>query len=119
MHEPIRTGKDNNNTKKNLGHYNNLPEVLEQQYNRLLSRRVVKVYVDYADFCFKTFEDRVKNWMTFNEPRVIATLGYDNGFFAPVRCSQTNGNCAAGDPTAEPYIVGHHLIIIHVVTNII
>ncbi|KAF6148743.1 hypothetical protein GIB67_019351 [Kingdonia uniflora] len=96
----------------NLYHYD-LPEALEKKYNGLLSRRVVKAYADYADFCFKTFGDRVKNWMTFNEPRVVAALGYDNGFFAPARCSQPNGNCTAGDSTTEPYIVGHHLILMH------
>ncbi|KAF6154786.1 hypothetical protein GIB67_032398, partial [Kingdonia uniflora] len=96
----------------NLYHYD-LPEALEQQYNGLLSRRVVKAYVDYADFCFKTLGDRVKNWMTFNEPRVIVALGYDNEFFAPARSSQPNGNCTADDSTTEPYIMGHHLIIMH------
>lgn len=72
-----------------------------------------KDFADYADFCFKTFGDRVKNWMTFNEPRVVAALGYDNGFFAPGRCSKAFGNCTAGNSATEPYIVAHHLILSH------
>ncbi|KAF6157603.1 hypothetical protein GIB67_037176 [Kingdonia uniflora] len=96
----------------NLYHYD-LLEALEQQYNGLFSLRVVKAYVDYVDFCFKTFGNRVKNWMTFYEPRVIFALGYDNGFFAPARCPQPNGNYTTGNSTTEPYIIGHHLIIMH------
>jgi len=72
-----------------------------------------KDFADYADFCFKTFGDRVKNWMTFNEPRVVAALGYDNGFFAPGRCSKAFGNCTVGNSATEPYIVAHHLILSH------
>ena len=72
-----------------------------------------KDYADYADFCFKMFGDRVKNWMTFNEPRVVAALGYDSGFFAPGRCSKEYGNCSAGNSGTEPYIVAHHLILAH------
>ena len=72
-----------------------------------------KDFADYADFCFKTFGDRVKNWMTFNEPRVVASLGYDNGFFSPGRCSKAYGNCTVGNSGTEPYIVGHHLILAH------
>ncbi|KAF5730321.1 beta-glucosidase 44-like [Tripterygium wilfordii] len=96
----------------NLYHYD-LPLALEKRYNGLLSDKVVKDFADYADFCFKTFGDRVKNWMTFNEPRVIAALGYDNGFFAPGRCSKAYGNCTAGDSATEPYIAAHHLILSH------
>lgn len=72
-----------------------------------------KDFADYADFCFKTFGDRVKNWMTFNEPRVVAALGYDNGFFAPGRCSKAFGNCTVGNSATEPYIVAHNLILSH------
>ena len=61
------------------------------------------------------FGDRVKNWMTFNEPRVVAALGYDNGFHAPGRCSKEYGNCTAGNSGTEPYIVAHHLILSHAV----
>ncbi|KAL4179171.1 hypothetical protein AMTRI_Chr13g85950 [Amborella trichopoda] len=100
----------------NLYHYD-LPQSLEDSYNGLLNRRVVDDFEAYADFCFKTFGDRVKNWMTFNEPRVIAALGYDNGFHAPGRCSNPFGNdgmnCTAGDSSTEPYIVAHNLILSH------
>ncbi|KAL6010915.1 Beta-glucosidase 44 [Asimina triloba] len=96
----------------NLYHYD-LPDALEQKYKGLLSRQVVKDYADFAEFCFKTFGDRVKNWMTFNEPRVVAALGYDNGIFAPGRCSKPYGNCTEGNSGTEPYIVAHNLILSH------
>ncbi|XP_021754518.1 beta-glucosidase 44-like [Chenopodium quinoa] len=96
----------------NLYHYD-LPLALEKRYLGLLNRRVVKDFADYADFCFKTYGDRVKNWMTFNEPRVVAALGYDNGFFAPGRCSKEYGNCTAGNSGTEPYIAAHNLILSH------
>ncbi|XP_010533966.1 PREDICTED: beta-glucosidase 44-like [Tarenaya hassleriana] len=96
----------------NLYHYD-LPEALEKRYKGLLGKQVVRDFADYAEFCFKTFGDRVKNWMTFNEPRVVAALGYDNGFFAPGRCSKAFGNCTAGDSATEPYTVAHHLILAH------
>ncbi|KAK9106701.1 hypothetical protein Syun_022712 [Stephania yunnanensis] len=51
--------------------------------------------------------------MTFNEPRVVADLGYSNGFFAPARCSKPVGNCTAGNSATEPYIVAHNLILSH------
>lgn len=72
-----------------------------------------KDFADYAEFCFKNFGDRVKNWQTFNEPRVVASLGYDNGFFAPGRCSKAFGNCTEGNSATEPYIVAHNLILSH------
>lgn len=31
--------------------------------------------------------------MTFNEPRVVAALGYDTAFFAAGRCSKEYGSC--------------------------
>ncbi|KAK4350058.1 hypothetical protein RND71_029371 [Anisodus tanguticus] len=96
----------------NLNHYD-LPQALQDRYNGWLSREVVKDFTDYAEFCFKIFGDRVKNWFSFNEPRVIAALGNDTGFFAPRRCSQPFGNCTEGDSATEPYIAAHNLILCH------
>ncbi|GAB4833791.1 Beta-glucosidase 44 [Ancistrocladus abbreviatus] len=96
----------------NLYHYD-LPLALEKKYNGWLNRRVVEDFANYADFCFKMFGDRVKNWMTMNEPKVIASCGYDSGIQAPGRCSKEYGNCAAGNSGTEPYIVGHNLLLSH------
>ncbi|GAB4833789.1 Beta-glucosidase 44 [Ancistrocladus abbreviatus] len=96
----------------NLYHYD-LPLALEKKYNGWLNRRVVEDFANYADFCFKMFGDRVKNWMTMNEPRCIAALGYDNGIDAPGRCSKEYGNCTAGNSGTEPYIVAHNLLLSH------
>ncbi|XP_068636385.1 beta-glucosidase 44-like isoform X2 [Aristolochia californica] len=96
----------------NLYHYD-LPEALEKKYQGILSHHFVKDYTDYADFCFKAYGDRVKNWMTFNEPRIVAALGYDNGNAPPGRCSKAFGNCTEGNSATEPYIVAHHLILAH------
>ncbi|TYI18418.1 hypothetical protein ES332_A07G089000v1 [Gossypium tomentosum] len=59
----------------NLYHYD-LPQALQEKYNGFLNRQIMEDYADYAEFCFKTFGDRVKNWFTFNEPRIVAALGF-------------------------------------------
>ena len=41
-----------------------------------LSKDIIPKFNDYADFCFKTFGDRVKNWITLNEPWTHAWNGY-------------------------------------------
>ncbi|MBA0877219.1 hypothetical protein Goshw_019787 [Gossypium schwendimanii] len=51
--------------------------------------------------------------MTFNEPRVVSTLGFDNGINSPNRCSKQFGNCTDGNSTTETYIAAHHLILNH------
>lgn len=70
-------------------------------------------FTNYAEFCFKEFGDRVKNWMTFNEPRVIADVGFNSGIMPPSRCSKAYGNCTNGNSGTEPYIVAHNIILSH------
>ncbi|TXG53730.1 hypothetical protein EZV62_018986 [Acer yangbiense] len=96
----------------NLYHYD-LPQALQDRYNGMLSCQFVKDYADFADLCFKTFGDRVKKWFTFNEPRVIAALGFDGGSNPPSRCSKPFGNCTAGNSGTEPYIAAHNMILAH------
>nr|KJB16854.1 hypothetical protein B456_002G250800 [Gossypium raimondii] len=96
----------------NLYHYD-LPLALQEKYLGLLDRQIIQDFADYAEFCFKTFGDRVKTWMTFNEPRVVAALGFDNGINPPNRCSKKFGNCTDGNSATEPYIAAHHLVLSH------
>jgi len=43
------------------------------------NEELVQHFEAYADLAFKTFGDRVKKWITFNEPWVVCILGYANG----------------------------------------
>ncbi|XP_070575297.1 cytosolic beta-glucosidase-like isoform X2 [Ptychodera flava] len=48
------------------------------------SNDIVAVYFnEYADLCFKLFGDRVKMWITLNEPYISARMGTEEGFHAP------------------------------------
>ncbi|KAK2993228.1 hypothetical protein RJ640_002440, partial [Escallonia rubra] len=40
---------------------------------------------DYAELCFWEFGDRVKHWVTFNEPSSLSIFGYVTGVLAPGR----------------------------------
>lgn len=59
-----------------------LPQVLEDQ-GGFLSDNFPVWFDDYAAFSFDKFGDRVKLWITFNEPDSIVVLGYGYGVFAP------------------------------------
>jgi len=37
----------------------------------------------YADVVFEALGDRIKHWITFNEPWVTSVLGHAKGVFAP------------------------------------
>ncbi|WCJ41795.1 Beta-glucosidase 12 [Euphorbia peplus] len=94
-----------------------LPQVLEDKYEGFLSHKIVDDFVNYAELCFKTFGDRVKHWITFNEPLSYVLGGYVLGLFAPNRCSTwQNLNCTSGDSGIEPYVVSHNLLLAHAAT---
>ncbi|KAL1095015.1 hypothetical protein V6Z11_D06G128900, partial [Gossypium hirsutum] len=94
-----------------------LPQALEDEYGGFLSPRIVDDFRDYAEVCFKEFGDRVKHWMTLNEPWSYTYGGYVAGFLAPGRCSDwQNLNCTGGESAVEPYLVAHHLLLAHAVS---
>ncbi|RXI04206.1 hypothetical protein DVH24_038480 [Malus domestica] len=91
-----------------------LPQALEEEYGGFLNRQIVNHFRDYAELCFKLFGDRVKHWITLNEPYNFINFGYASGQLAPGRCSAwQNLNCTGGDSATEPYIVAHHFLLAH------
>jgi beta-glucosidase len=59
-----------------------LPQVLEDQ-GGWPARHTAEAFVAYADLASRRLGDRVKHWITFNEPWVAAILGYLFGTHAP------------------------------------
>ncbi|XP_027357327.1 beta-glucosidase 12-like [Abrus precatorius] len=93
-----------------------LPQALEDEYGGFLSLNIVNDFKDYAELCFREFGDRVKYWVTLNEPWVFSRFGYAEGNLAPGRCSSwQNLDCTGGDSATEPYIVSHHQLLAHAV----
>ncbi|KAL5156787.1 Cyanogenic beta-glucosidase [Glycine soja] len=91
-----------------------LPQALEDEYGGFLNPRIINDFQDYAELCFKEFGDRVKYWVTLNQPYTYSTGGYANGVKAPGRCSKwLNPKCTAGDSGTEPYLVSHHQLLAH------
>ncbi|KAG2739879.1 glycoside hydrolase family 1 protein [Suillus brevipes Sb2] len=90
-----------------------LPQVLHDRYGGWLHKgEIVQDYVRYAKVCFQAFGDRVKHWLTVNEPWCVSILGYGRGVFAPGRSSD-RGRSPEGDSSTEPWIVGHSVILSH------
>jgi len=65
-----------------------LPYALHEKYGGWLDYRSQDDFAAYAEYCFETFGDRVKNWITINEPWVNCVSGYRLGpGKAPYRCT--------------------------------
>ncbi|XP_078164184.1 beta glucosidase 40 [Carex rostrata] len=95
-----------------------LPQALEDKYNGWLDRQIINDFANYAETCFKAFGDRVKHWITFNEPHTFAIQGYDVGLHAPGRCSiLLHLFCRSGNSATEPYIVAHNTLLAHATTS--
>ena len=79
-----------------------LPLALQLENDGWLGSALPDHFANYAKICFDRFGDRVKSWITLNEPWVAAMLGYGQGVFAPGRTSNS-----------EPYRAAHQLILAH------
>ncbi|XP_051131803.1 oleuropein beta-glucosidase-like [Andrographis paniculata] len=111
-----------------------LPQCLQAEYGGFLSPRAIEDFAEFAEVCFFEFGDRVKFWLTQNEPWSFTIGGYVLGTFPPGHGSavapsvQRLGTAYrllvpgvsrrvaddGGDGAAtEPYIVAHHLILAH------
>ncbi|GKU94130.1 hypothetical protein SLEP1_g7658 [Rubroshorea leprosula] len=74
-----------------------LPQALEDEYGGFLGPNIVDDFRDYAGICFREFGDRVKQWITLNDPWSYSTGGYATGTLAPGRRSSWQKlNCSGG-----------------------
>ncbi|KAM4544696.1 klotho [Odontesthes bonariensis] len=80
-----------------------LPDHLQQSLGGWSNPELVGIFKDYADFCFHTFGDDVKYWITIDNPFVVAQHGYGTGVVAPG---------IKNDPDL-PFRVGHNLLKAH------
>ncbi|KAH8903862.1 glycoside hydrolase [Coniochaeta sp. PMI_546] len=85
------------------------PQGIYDRYGALLNSEEFRAdFERYARLCFSRFGDRVKKWITFNEPYIISIFGHHSGVLAPGRCT-----ASGGDSATEPWRVGHTIIITH------
>ena len=78
-----------------------LPQVLEDKGGWPV-RSTAEAFADFAEVVTSRLGDRVSDWMTINEPFVIANHGYLNGEHAPGRRSLD-----AALATSHHLLVGH------------
>ncbi len=78
-----------------------LPQPLQDK-GGWASRDTASAFVDYAQAVSMRLGDRVKHWVTHNEPWCIATLGYEQGAHAP----------GLRDP-AQALLAAHHVLLSH------
>jgi beta-glucosidase len=78
-----------------------LPQALQDK-GGWPSRMVVDAFVEYTDIITRALGDRVKDWITLNEPWVSAFVGYKDGRHAP---GHTNLD--------EAIAASHHLLLSH------
>ncbi|KAG1328264.1 beta-glucosidase 4 [Cocos nucifera] len=81
-----------------------LPYNLHESMGGWLSEKIVEYFALYAETCFAKFGDRVKQWITINEPLQTAVNGYGVGIFAPGRYENSS---------FEPYLAAHHQLLAH------
>ncbi len=79
-----------------------LPQALQLR-GGFMNRDIVEWFGDYAAIVAERLGDRVKHWMTFNEPPCSIGLGYQDGIFAP----------GLKLPFSDCLLGGHHLLMAH------
>jgi beta-glucosidase len=79
-----------------------LPHALQQR-GAWSNREIVDWFGDYAAVVADKLGDRVKHWMTINEPPVVIGLGYQDGVFAPGHKLNYR----------ECLLASHHLLMAH------
>ncbi|HLY24773.1 MAG TPA: GH1 family beta-glucosidase [Aggregatilineales bacterium] len=84
-----------------------LPQALED-VNGWRNRDTAYHFAEYARVVSKRLGDRVKDWMTFNEPICIAHTGHFDGRHAPGHTDKTYGEA---NQTSHHVYLGHGLAV--------
>ena len=79
-----------------------LPQVLQER-GGWLKREVADDFADYAGVVAARLGDRVRDWITFNEPQIFLGLGYSHGSHAP--------GLKLAD--AQVFVAAHHVNLAH------
>ncbi|KAJ9092194.1 hypothetical protein QFC21_006940 [Naganishia friedmannii] len=80
-----------------------LPLELQNRYNGLATEdtnRIVEDFVSYSQLLFERFGDRVKNWITLNEPLVVTALS-------------SFGLIPKWDARTSPFTHAKNLLLVH------
>ncbi|GFP78592.1 probable inactive beta-glucosidase 14 [Phtheirospermum japonicum] len=93
--------------------HNEYPQELEDRFKGWLSPLMQEEFVYFAETCFEYFADRVKYWITINEPALVSEMSYERAQYPPARCSPPFGRCANGNSDVEPLIVAHNMLLGH------
>nr|XP_024935261.2 beta-glucosidase 18-like isoform X3 [Ziziphus jujuba var. spinosa] len=94
-------------------YHQDMPQILEESYGGWLNHLIQEDFLYLATICFNEFGDRVKHWITLNEPNHVAEFTYLRGELPPARCSPPFGNCSAGNSDVEPLVAMHNMLMAH------
>ncbi|XP_069355806.1 myrosinase 1-like [Maniola hyperantus] len=64
---------------------------------------IVDWFGDYARVLYTLYADRVKTWLTVNEPNVVCDCNYNSGLFAP----------RVKEPVLAPFLCNRHVMLAH------
>ncbi|AWP08380.1 putative lactase-like protein [Scophthalmus maximus] len=78
-------------------------KVLQEKYGGWQNISMVNHFNEFANLCFERFGNRVKYWITFNNPWSVAVEGYETGEHAPGLKMRGTG----------AYKAAHHIIKAH------
>ncbi len=62
-----------------------LPLWIEKKYKGWLNKKIVSLFEEYTKVVVLNFSDRVKYWLTFNEPQCFLMNGYITSIHAPFK----------------------------------
>lgn len=88
-------------------HYD-LPQKL-QTLGGLTNPIIISYFEAYANLLFERFGDRVKNWITFNEPHAFCLDGYGRDYHAPALNFSGIGEYLCGHNVLKSHAVAYRL----------